>query len=54
MFFFLDKKEPKNQGDTCFAKIEEIAAVATQAVRYHSLVGSSGRGYFFNLLTLTS
>jgi hypothetical protein len=47
------KKNQKNQGYTCFAKIEEIAAVATQAVRYRSLVGSSGRGHFFNFLTLT-
>jgi hypothetical protein len=30
-FFFLDEKEAKNQGCTCFAKNLHIAAVATQA-----------------------
>jgi hypothetical protein len=53
-FFFLEKKEAKNQGCTCFAKKIEMTAVATQAVRYRSLVGSSGRGHFYFFLTLTS
>jgi hypothetical protein len=54
MSFFLDEKGPKNQGCTCFAKKIEMTAVATQAVRYRSLVGSSGRGHFYFFLTLTS
>jgi hypothetical protein len=53
-YFFLDKKVAKNQGCTCFAKNRRMTAVATQAVRYRSLLGSSGRGHPPIFLTLTS